>query len=194
MVTRHLRWMSAVDMPDLERAIPAAKGMVPATLTTALPETDDSLQRMLALDFSTYMPGSVLAKVDRASMAHGLEVRPPLLDDALIARSFALPSRYKVRRGSGKFLLKLAARGKIPDEIIDRPKKGFGIPLQTWLRGPLKDRIHQVVTSSPVFGRGGGILDGDVFRGWNDAHQAKKADHSKPLWALLVLDHWFRRH
>jgi asparagine synthase (glutamine-hydrolysing) len=192
MVTRHLRWMSAVDMPDLARAIPAAKGMLPATLTTALPETDDSLQRMLALDFSTYMPGSVLAKVDRASMAHGLEVRPPLLDDALIARSFALPSRYKVRRGAGKFLLKLAARGKIPDDIIDRPKKGFGIPLATWLRGPLKDRIQEVAAHSPVFGRG--ILDGDVFRGWNDAHQAKKADHSKPLWALLVLDHWFRRH
>jgi len=192
MVTRHLRWMSSVDLPDLERAIPAAKGMSPATLATHLPETEDSLQRILALDFATYMPGSVLTKVDRASMAHGLEVRPPLLDDAMLERSFALPSRYKVRRGSGKYLLKLAARGKIPDEIIDRPKKGFGIPLATWLRGPLKDRIHEVVARSPVLDRG--ILDGDVFRGWNDQHQAKRADHSKPLWALLVLDHWFRRN
>ena len=87
------------------------------------------------------MPGSVLTKVDRASMAHGLEVRPPLLDDPMVDRAFALPSRYKLRRGSGKYLLKLAARGKIPDEIIDRPKKGFGIPLASWLRGPLKDRI-----------------------------------------------------
>ena len=129
MVTRHLRWMSSVDLPDLARAIPAAKGMPPATLAAPLPETDDSLQRILALDFSTYMPGSVLTKVDRASMAHGLEVRPPLLDDAMVDRAFALPSRYKLRRGSGKYLLKLAARGKIPDEIIDRPKKGFGIPL-----------------------------------------------------------------
>ena len=192
MVTRHLRWMSSVDLPDLARAIPAAKGMSPATLATPLPETEDSLQRILALDFATYMPGSVLTKVDRASMAHGLEVRPPLLDDAMLERSFALPSRYKVRRGSGKYLLKLAARGKIPDEIIDRPKKGFGIPLATWLRGPLKDRIHEVVARSPVLDRG--ILDGDVFRGWNDQHQAKRADHSKPLWALLVLDHWFRRN
>jgi asparagine synthase (glutamine-hydrolysing) len=192
MVTRHLRWMSAVDMPDLARAIPAAKGMLPATLATALPETDDALQRILALDFSTYMPGSVLTKVDRASMAHGLEVRPPLLDDRLVERSFSLPSRYKVRRGTGKYLLKLALRGKIPDEIIDRPKKGFGIPLASWLRGPLKDRISDVVARSPVLDRG--ILDGDVFRAWNQAHQEKRADQSKPLWALLVLDHWFRRN
>jgi len=150
------------------------------------------LQRILALDFATYMPGSVLTKVDRASMAHGLEVRPPLLDDELIDRSFALPSSYKLRRGSGKYLLKLAVRGKIPDEIIDRPKKGFGIPLATWLRGPLKERIDQVVKNSPAYSNG--ILDGDVFRRWNAEHQAKRADHSKPLWAMLVLDHWFRRH
>jgi asparagine synthase (glutamine-hydrolysing) len=192
MVTRHLRWMSTVDLPDLARAIPAAKGMRPATLAAALPETDDLLQRILALDFSTYLPGSVLTKVDRASMAHGLEVRPPLLDDAMLDLSFALPSRYKLRRGSGKYLLKLAARGKIPDEIIDRPKKGFGIPLASWLRGPLRDRIGEVVAGSPVFDRG--ILDGEVFRAWNQAHQKKSADHSKPLWALFVLDHWLRRN
>jgi asparagine synthase (glutamine-hydrolysing) len=192
VVTRHLRWMSSVDLPDLAQAIPAAKDMMPATLATQLPETDDWLQRIMALDFATYMPGSVLTKVDRASMAHGLEVRPPLLGDTLVDRSFALPSRYKLRRGTGKYLLKMALRGKIPDEIIDRPKKGFGIPLASWLRGPLKDRIHQVVTDSPVYGRG--ILDGAVFRRWNDEHQQKRADHSKPLWAMLVLDHWFRRH
>jgi asparagine synthase (glutamine-hydrolysing) len=192
MVTRHLRWMSSVDLPDLARAIPGAVGMQPATFTAPLPETDDSLQRILALDFSTYLPGSVLTKVDRASMAHGLEVRPPLLDDQMVDRAFALPSRYKLRRGSGKVLLKLAARGKIPDEIIDRPKKGFGIPLGNWLRGPLKDRIGDVVARSPVFDRG--ILDRGVFAGWNDDHQGKRADHSKPLWALLVLDHWLRRH
>jgi asparagine synthase (glutamine-hydrolysing) len=191
VVTRHLRWMSSVDLPDLGRAIPGAAGMQPATFTAPIPETEDWLQRTLALDFATYMPGSVLTKVDRASMAHGLEVRPPLLDDRMVDRAFALPSQYKLRRGSSKYLLKLAARGKIPDEIIDRPKKGFGIPLANWLRGPLKDRISEVATRSPVFDRG--MLDRGVFQAWNKEHQDKRVDHSKPLWALLVLDHWFRR-
>jgi asparagine synthase (glutamine-hydrolysing) len=192
MVTRHLRWMSTVDLPDLARAIPAAKGMRPATLATPLPETDDLLQRVLALDFSTYLPGSVLTRVDRASMAHGLEVRQPLLDDAMLDLSFALPSRYKLGRGQGQYLLKLAARGKLPDEVIDGPTKGAGIPLASWLRGPLRDRIAEVVAHSPVFDRG--IVDGEVFRAWNRAHQKKRADHSKPLWALFVLDHWLRRN
>jgi asparagine synthase (glutamine-hydrolysing) len=189
---RHLRWMSSVDLPDLERAIPGAAAHRPGAFTAALPATRDSLQRMLALDFSTYMPGSVLTKVDRASMAHGLEVRPPLLDNALVDRAFSLPSRYKVRRRTGKYLLKLAARGNIPDDIIDRPKKGFGIPLGSWLRGPLRPRLEEVVARSPVWATG--LVDREVFAGWNRDHQTMRRDASKPLWALLVLDHWFRRN
>jgi asparagine synthase (glutamine-hydrolysing) len=191
-VTRHLRWMSSVDLPDLARAVPAARGLRPAALDARLPETGDSLQRLLALDFSTYMPGSVLAKVDRASMAHGLEVRPPLLDAALIDLAFSLPSRYKVRAGATKVLLKRAARGKLPDDIIDRPKKGFGIPLAAWLRGPLRPRIEEVVARSPVWSTG--LLAPAVFATWNRDHQQRRSDQSKPLWALLVLDHWYRRN
>jgi asparagine synthase (glutamine-hydrolysing) len=191
-VTRHLRWMSSVDLPELSRAIPAARGLRPATLDARLPETDDRLQRILALDFTTYMPGSVLAKVDRASMAHGLEVRPPLLANAVVELAFSLPSHYKLRGQTGKVLLKQAARGKLPDEIIDRPKKGFGIPLGTWLRGPLRARIESVVGPSPLWETG--LLDRGVFAGWNREHQEKKRDHGKALWALLVLDHWFRRN
>jgi asparagine synthase (glutamine-hydrolysing) len=191
-VTRHLRWMSSADLPELARAIPAAHGLRPPTLEARLPATDDQLQRILALDFSTYMPGSVLTKVDRASMAHGLEVRPPLLDNGLVDWAFSLPSRYKVRRRQGKFLLKRAARGKIPDEIIDRPKKGFGIPLAGWLRGPLRGRLEEVVARSPVWSLD--LLSRGVFEEWNRDHQAQRSDHAKPLWALLVLDHWFRRN
>ncbi len=191
-VTRHLRWMSSVDLPELARALPSARSLRPATLDARLPETSDGLQRILALDFTTYMPGSVLTKVDRASMAHGLEVRPPLLDNGLVDMAFALPSRYKVRGGTTKFLLKLAARGKIPDDIIDRPKKGFGIPLGAWLRGPLRPRIEEVAARSPVWSTG--LLDRDVFAGWNREHQERRHDHSKALWALLVLDHWHRRN
>ncbi|HVU51919.1 MAG TPA: asparagine synthase (glutamine-hydrolyzing) [Polyangia bacterium] len=191
-VTRHLRWMSSVDLPELSRALPSAGGARPATLDARLPETDDRLHRLLALDFTTYMPGSVLAKVDRASMAHGLEVRPPLLDDALVDLAFALPSTYKVRGGATKALLKRAARGHIPDEIIDRPKKGFGVPLAAWLRGPLRARVEDIAARSPLWDTG--LLDRAVFAGWTREHLDKRRDHAKALWALLVLDHWYRRH
>ena len=171
MVTRHLRWMATVDLPDLARAIPAAKGMRPATLAAALPETDDLLQRVLALDYSTYMPGSVLTRVDRASMAHGLEVRPPLLDDGMVTL-VRLPSRYKLRRGSGKYLLKLAARGKIPDEIIDRRGR---VPHPAGeLAARAAPRPHRGV-SSPARRCSSGQADGEVFRAWNQAHQKRRA-------------------
>jgi asparagine synthase (glutamine-hydrolysing) len=187
---RHLRWMSSVDLPDLALALPLSGGMTPATLAAPLPATSDSLQRILALDFTTYMPGSVLTKVDRASMAHGLEVRPPLLHNELVDWAFHLPSRYKLRGSRGKYLLKLAAKGKIPDSLIERPKKGFGIPLAKWLRGPLRGRLENLVEGSPIWDSG--VLGRSAFQAWNREHQAKEKDHSKALWALFVLDHWFR--
>ncbi len=190
-VRRHLRWMSSVDLPELGLGIPSARGLLPATLGAPLPETADRLHRLLALDFTTYLPGSVLAKVDRASMAHGLEVRPPLLDDGLVDFAFSLPSGHKLRGSRGKALLKRAARGKIPDAIIDRPKKGFGIPLAAWLRGPLKPRLDAALGGSPLWDTG--LLDRPTFRAWQDEHQARGGDRSKPLWALYVLDRWLRR-
>ena len=190
-VARHLRWMSTVDLPELEAAVPAARGLRPATLDARLPEGDDWLNQILALDFSTYLPGSVLTKVDRASMAHGLEVRPPLLDDALVDFAFSLPSRLKVRGGRGKVLLKRAARGKIPDAIIDRPKKGFAIPLAAWLRGPLAARLDAVIAESPLWEMG--LVDQTTFATWRDEHRERKRDRSKPLWSLYVLDRWLRR-
>ncbi len=191
LVRRHLRWMSSVDLPDLAAGIPQARGMLPPTFGAALPETPLWLHRLLALDFTTYLPGSVLTKVDRASMAHGLEVRPPLLDDALVDFAFSLPPRHKLRGRRGKYLLKRAARGKIPDAVIDRPKKGFGIPLGAWLRGPLKDRLDGVLRDSPLWDTG--LVDQPTFRAWRDEHQARRHDRSKPLWALYVLDRWLRR-
>ncbi|HLK92762.1 MAG TPA: asparagine synthase (glutamine-hydrolyzing) [Polyangia bacterium] len=190
-VTRHLRWMSTVDLPELGAAIPGARGLRPATLDARLPETDDWLNQILALDFTTYMSGSVLTKVDRASMAHGLEVRPPLLDDALVDLAFRLPSRFKVRGRIGKVLLKRAARGQIPDAVIDRPKKGFAIPLAAWLHGPLAPRLDAVLAESPLWDSG--LLDRATFATWRDEHRGRQRDRSKPLWALYVLDRWLRR-
>ncbi len=189
-VVRHLRWMSNTDYPQLALAIPRA-GQPPLG-ALAQPMFSDELNAMLALDFSTYLPGSVLTKVDRASMAHGLEVRPPLLDNELIDWAFALPSHYKLRDGAGKYLFKLAARSHLPEEIINRPKKGFAIPLARWLRGPLAPRVTSILKDSPVWNSG--LLKRNTFVSWNGQHQSRRADFSRPLWSLIVLDAWLRRN
>jgi asparagine synthase (glutamine-hydrolysing) len=186
--------MSCLDLPDLQEVIPAGDTAHPATLleSAGVPETGDALGRILSLDFVTYLPGSILTKVDRASMAHGLEVRPPLLDGALVDWAFALPTRYKLRRGCTKFLLKRAATGTLPDAIIRRPKKGFGIPLARWMRGPLADRMRDIVASSAVWNLG--LVDRSTFERYHREHASRQVDRSKPLWALYVLDHWLERH
>ncbi len=193
-VARHLRWMSNVDLPELAAAVPVARDLTPATLAAGreLPAGGDWLNAILALDFQTYLPGSVLTKVDRAAMAHGLEVRPPLLGNAMVDLAFGLPSRDKLRGNTSKFLLKRAVRGRIPDEVIDRRKKGFGIPLAAWIRGPLAARVQAVVDASPLWDLG--CADRAVFARWFDEHRGRRRDRSKPLWALYVLDRWLRRH
>jgi asparagine synthase (glutamine-hydrolysing) len=190
-VRRHLRWMSSTDLEPLSRALPFSRTMLPATLATPWPTDADPLNRILKLDFCTYMSGSVLTKVDRASMAHSLEVRPPLLDNELVDFAFGLPSSVKLHGLTTKYLLKQAARGHVPDAVIDRPKKGFGIPLRKWLRGPLRPSLEGVVKASPVWDLG--LLDRGVFSTWLSRHVEGTEDCSKPLWALLVLDRWARR-
>ncbi|MBI5498548.1 MAG: asparagine synthase (glutamine-hydrolyzing) [Deltaproteobacteria bacterium] len=190
-IRRHLRWMSATDLPNLWRALPSLDGRLPATLRDVRAPDHDALNRILKLDFTTYMSGSVLTKVDRASMAHALEVRPPLLDNDVVDWSFRTPSSLKLHRLQTKHLLKAAARGHVPDAIIDRPKKGFGIPLRTWLRGGLRPTLEGVLRESPVWDLG--LLDRAVFGDWVRTHVEGSADHSKGLWALLVLDRWTRK-
>jgi asparagine synthase (glutamine-hydrolysing) len=189
---RHVRWMSGLDLRDLQRALPSGDVEHAPTLEAALAATGDPIGRLLATDFVTYLPGSVLTKVDRASMAHGLEVRPPLLDSSLVDWAFSLPSRYKLRGGTGKFLLKRAAAGTLPKTIVHRRKKGFGIPLARWLRGPLADPIREVIAGSPVWDLG--LLDRPTFAGYHRDHESQRADRSKPLWALYVLHRWLERH
>ncbi len=188
---RHLRWMSNLDLDDLGRGLPITAGVLPSPLDGEFADTRDWLNRLLALDFSTYMPGSVLTKVDRASMAHGLEVRPPLLDNEMIDWAFSIPSSLKLHGGTTKYLLKLAARGHLPEDIIRRPKKGFGIPLRSWIRGPMRHRVTRALEPSPLCDSG--LLDRGAFQRWAQMSAERRGDHSKALWALVVLDEWLRR-
>jgi len=193
-IERHLRWMSSLDWPELidalgSRVEPVAA--MPIASEVSEVDTPDLLRRMLALDFSSYLPGSVLAKVDRASMAHGLEVRPPFLDNAMIDLAFSIPSHEKVSLLSGKRILKESARRSLPSEIIDRPKKGFAIPLARWLQGPLLPPLEVVLHRSPVWDAG--WLNPRTYHRFANEHREKRKDRSKPLYALLVLDRWLRR-
>ena len=167
--------MSSVDLPELGAGGPGgARGCGPPTLGARLPETDDWLQRILALDFTTYMPGSVLTKVDRASMAHGLEVRPPLLDDALVDCAFSLPSRYKLPRGGRASTCSSARRaGRSPTRSSIGPRRGSGSRWRAWLRGPLAARLEEVVAESPLWELG--LLDRAVFAGWQTSTASEGA-------------------
>ena len=187
---RHFRWMSSLDLPDLARAVPG-RGELPETLVARYPSTRDDINAMLAVDIMSYLPGSVLTKVDRASMAHGLEVRPPMLGNDVVEWAYSLPSSVKLRRGTSKYLLKSAARGHLPDVIIDRPKRGFALPLRTWLRGPLRSRVTRALEPSPLWESG--LLDRGAFVEWAGMHDARRGDYARALWALVVLDGWVRR-
>ena len=190
---RHLRWMSNTDLPDLHRCLTDIpewpEGL--ARLTSNPDPRGASLNQILAVDLVSYLPGAVLAKVDRASMAHGLEVRPPMLDERLVDFAFALPPHLKLRGRTTKALLKQVAEEFLPGSVVHRRKKGFAIPLAAWLNGPLRARIRAVIEESAIWETG--LLRRETFRAWLGEHESHRCDRSKPLWALLVLSHWHER-
>jgi asparagine synthase (glutamine-hydrolysing) len=188
---RHLRWMSSIDIEPLKKLFGNGFNFPRAFKEWESVNSPQSLNQMMAFDFRTYLSESVLTKVDRASMASSLEVRPPLLDSDLVEWAFSLPEKYKIRGNQGKYLLKKVALGKIPYEIIYRKKKGFGIPLAQWLNGPLLPQVRKVFHESPLWEKG--ALKRDVFLKWQIDHLNRQEDQSRPLWALLVLDHWMRK-
>ncbi len=150
------------------------------------------LSRSLALYQDTYLPEDILTKVDRASMACGLEVRAPFLDVQLVDSIQALPPEFKFGRNQTKRLLKRAARGRLPASILARPKKGFGIPVATWLRGPLAPLLNQLLSRERL--KRQGIFHPEMVARRIAEHQSGLHDHRKPLWTLLIFqlwcDHW----
>jgi asparagine synthase (glutamine-hydrolysing) len=152
----------------------------------------DVLGGMIAADVATLLPDDYLVKVDRASMACGLEARPPLLDHELLELTARMPSRFKIRKGQTKWLFKEAFRERLPGAILTRPKQGFEIPVNSWLRGPLRQRFLDLVleADSPV----GGLIDRAVARRLFDEHQSGRARHGGVLWSLLVLNAWASRY
>ncbi len=151
----------------------------------------DPLARIQYVDVKTYLVDDILTKVDRASMAHSLEVRVPLLDHEVMEFVARIPSRFKLHGGEGKYILKRALRDLIPAEAMDRPKMGFSIPLARWFRGELKNVFETRVFAPQSFLQE--YLDLDVIRRWWSHHQCGMRDYSNHLWALLVLECWGQR-
>jgi len=135
-----------------------------------------------------YMGDDILVKVDRASMAHGLEVRAPFLDHQVVDFVTALPSQMKLDGYQMKAILKKMLRGRVPDEVIDRPKKGFGIPIAAWLKGPLLSWARDLLSSQSL--RDDGIFNPAGVQALLDEHVAGRADHRKALWSILVFQLW----
>jgi len=153
-------------------------------------QTDDPLALVQYLDLKTYLIGDINTKVDRASMAHALEVREPLMDHTLVEWLATLPSGLKVRSGEGKFLLKKALEPYLPHEVMYRPKMGFSIPLAAWFRGPLKQRVRDAVLGDRLAQTG--LFNRRYLEHLVDHHQRGVRDYSSPIWALLMFEAFLR--
>jgi asparagine synthase (glutamine-hydrolysing) len=153
-------------------------------------QTDDPLAIVQYLDLQTYLVGDINTKVDRASMAHSLEVREPLMDHPLVEWLASLPSTLKVRGDEGKFLLKRAMEPQLPPEIMYRPKMGFSVPLARWFRGPLRQRVREAVLGPHLAATG--WFNAGYLRHLVDAHQSGARDYSAPLWTLLMFEAFLR--
>ncbi len=148
----------------------------------------DRLDVILQTDVETYLPGDLLTKMDIASMAHSLEARSPLLDHEVMEFAARLPVAIKTRRMEKKWFLRQAYRGLIPDETLDGPKRGFGVPLGSWFRGELRETVREMLCGRHELA--GGLVQGKAVEAIVDAHQSGASDRSAQIWALLVLDAW----
>lgn len=163
-------YRAEVPFTDMMRSAPARSGLDQAQYA----------------DLKFWLPGDILTKVDRASMAVSLEAREPLLDHRLIEFAAALPERLRLRRGQGKWLMKQAMRRYLPDDILFRPKQGFVTPISQWLRGPLAGSARAIGSSAALSRTG--WFDGARLNRIAEEHIAGSADHGRLLWQLLMLD------
>lgn len=154
-------------------------------------DTNDPLALIQYLDLKTYLVGDINAKVDRASMAHSLEVREPLMDHELVDWLATLPSNHKINGQEGKYLFKKSMEPYLPQDVLYRPKMGFAVPLARWFRGPLKQRVRDAVLGDRLLATG--WFNPEYLRHLVDAHQSGARDYSAPLWTLLMFEAFLRQ-
>jgi len=148
----------------------------------------DACRRMSMVDLSIVLPDIYLEKVDRSTMAHGLEVRVPFLNHELVDFMVRVPGDRTMPRGRTKWLLKQALRGILPNEVLDGPKTGFNVPFGRWLRGPLKEHFTEHLEA---FARlSPGVINTDAVRRWMERDASGRVDLSSRLWKIYNLAIW----
>ena len=164
----------------------------PATLfQTRTPTNLDNLshaEQIMLLDILSFLPGDILAKVDRAAMGNSLETRMPLLDHAILEFAWKLPLNYKYHQGISKWPLRKVLYRYVPRTLIERPKMGFSIPMDEWLRGPLRDWAEALLDETRL--RHETFFQPHAIRTLWHEHTSKQADHTQPLWCILAFQAW----
>jgi asparagine synthase (glutamine-hydrolysing) len=189
----YLTWISYVPEQWRQRLLHAPDGWARDDYLRRWEATAGAkpLDRLLALNLDTYLVDDLLVKADRMSMAHGLEVRSPFLDTGLLEFAVGLPPSLKVRGMSLKRVLKHAVRDLLPTEILNRPKRGFGVPLDRWFREDLASYTAAMLGRSARIRRHLNGVELDLLLA---EHQAGSHNHGHPLWTLLTLELFLRRH
>ncbi len=149
-------------------------------------------ERLMLGDLASYLPDDLMVKTDRASMAHGLEVRVPLLDHRLVAHAMSLPGALRARDGRGKYILRRVLERRVPRALFDRPKQGFTVPLESWLRGPLGRWADELL--DPAMVRAQGLFRPEAIAGLHRQIRQGRGPLPPGCWALLMFQSWWRRH
>ena len=151
----------------------------------------NSFDSLLYLDSKTYLPADILTKVDRMTMAVSLEARAPLLDHKFIEFAAKIPAELKLKNGATKYIFKKAVRSFVPDGILDRPKQGFGVPIDVWINEQLRPRIRETLQAKQTSERG--IFEPKYIETLLEEHEHGRRDHSHALWTLFMLELWQRQ-
>ncbi len=189
-VARYLHFMS--EWPDPTAALQVPGGAVNSPYPSQVPEGLSDLERMMYIDMMVYLPHDVLVKVDRASMAFGLEMRAPLLDYRLAELAWRMPASMRLVNGTGKIALRRLLGKRLPPEITNQPKRGFSVPINEWLRGPLKQWANDLLSEASVR-KSGTYNTQAVQKRWTE-HQSGSRNWGSSLWTILMFQTWYFRH
>lgn len=195
---RQAGWMRELDAQEVDTLLTMPSphdAVTPEILVAALHEEamdDDPINRMLFADLRLVLAGDMLVKIDRMSMANGLEVRCPMLDQRVVECAAAMPGSFKLAAGSGKRILRRAFADRLPSNVFRRPKKGFEVPLARWLTEDLADMTRAAIDPGRL--RAQGLFDPDLPQRWYSDLKAGKRDMAWALWTIVAFQGWAERH